>query len=195
MPQGGGVLPPGYTQLQYIESTGTQYIITDITGAKNTWKWYFKTQSEFTIQPYQILHGLQMVNATSRIYSALRSGIYFDWICNSSYGRVQVTTYGTNWTETYEDSNSVTINGQTYSITKNSNTRNEKVMLLGSIYNSIDHAYGCGKYAIAKIWDENDTLIFNGIPALRQQDSKPGLYDTVNNVFYTNAGTGEFLYA
>jgi len=29
----------------------------------------------------------------------------------------------------------------------------------------------------------------------REQDNKPGLYDTTDNVFYTNAGTGEFLYA
>ena len=32
-------------------------------------------------------------------------------------------------------------------------------------------------------------------PALRTADSKPGLLDKVNNVFYINAGTGEFLYA
>ena len=33
------------------------------------------------------------------------------------------------------------------------------------------------------------------LPALRMADSKPGLYDIINNQFYTNAGTGEFLYA
>lgn len=33
------------------------------------------------------------------------------------------------------------------------------------------------------------------IPAFRIADNKPGLYDLVNNQFYTNAGTEEFLYA
>lgn len=40
-----------------------------------------------------------------------------------------------------------------------------------------------------------DILVREFIPALRVSDSKPGLYDTVNSVFYTNAGSGEFLYA
>jgi len=32
------------------------------------------------------------------------------------------------------------------------------------------------------------------IPVIRTSDSKPGMYDLVNNVFYTNAGTGEFTW-
>lgn len=31
------------------------------------------------------------------------------------------------------------------------------------------------------------------IPCYRRSDHKPGMYDTVNNVFYTNQGTGEFI--
>jgi len=40
-----------------------------------------------------------------------------------------------------------------------------------------------------------DGTCYAFIPALRIADIKPGLYDLVNNQFYTNAGTGEFLYA
>lgn len=43
-----------------------------------------------------------------------------------------------------------------------------------------------------KIWN-NTTLARNMIPCERCSDGKPGLYDTVNNVFYVNQGTGEFI--
>lgn len=37
-----------------------------------------------------------------------------------------------------------------------------------------------------------DTLIRDFVPCYRKSDSEPGMYDIINNVFYTNAGTGEF---
>ena len=36
-------------------------------------------------------------------------------------------------------------------------------------------------------------LIAQLIPCYRKSDNKPGMYDLVNNQFYTNAGTGEFI--
>jgi len=31
-------------------------------------------------------------------------------------------------------------------------------------------------------------------PCYRKSDNKPGMYDLTNGVFYTNAGSGEFIY-
>jgi len=42
------------------------------------------------------------------------------------------------------------------------------------------------------MWD-GTTLVRNMIPCYRRSDLKPGMYDTVNNVFYTNSGSGEFI--
>lgn len=42
-----------------------------------------------------------------------------------------------------------------------------------------------------KIWN-NGTLLRNFIPAKRNSDNILGMYDLVNNVFYTNTGTGVF---
>jgi len=41
---------------------------------------------------------------------------------------------------------------------------------------------------------QNNTLVLDMIPALRISDTTPGLYDIICGIFYTNAGTGEFLY-
>lgn len=42
-----------------------------------------------------------------------------------------------------------------------------------------------------KVYD-NGELVRDMSPVVRDSDSKPGLYDSVNDVFYTNDGTGEF---
>ena len=44
-----------------------------------------------------------------------------------------------------------------------------------------------------KIYD-NNTLVRNFIPVLRNSDNKPGMYDRVTKTFFTNQGTGEFTY-
>lgn len=44
-----------------------------------------------------------------------------------------------------------------------------------------------------KMWD-NGTMIRDFIPVIRKSDSQPCLYDLINSEFYTNQGTGTFLY-
>lgn len=39
----------------------------------------------------------------------------------------------------------------------------------------------------------NGKTIRNFVPCYRKADHKPGMYDIVNGVFYTNQGTGEFI--
>lgn len=46
-------------------------------------------------------------------------------------------------------------------------------------------------YCIIK---DNGVTVRHLIPVVRNADDKPGMYDLVNDVFYTNAGTGEFTY-
>ena len=48
-----------------------------------------------------------------------------------------------------------------------------------------------GKIYYFKIY-VNNVLVRNFVPAKRKSDNVLGLYDLVNNAFYTNAGTGTF---
>lgn len=41
--------------------------------------------------------------------------------------------------------------------------------------------------------ENSDRIDFNLYPVYRKNDNKPGLYDIVNNSFYINQGTGEFV--
>lgn len=199
------ILPPppaGYRWLEYLESTGTQYIRTNITGANEHWKWHIIVKPTYTNHTYCILHGLYNVTGNRRIYALLgttdsQQTTVFDYVCGSSYSRVEVSAIPIDTIiDVFEDFNSVIINGATYSLTKYNNSRTNMVMLMGSWMGSgaNDHPMGDGQYHLFEIWDANDVLKLQGVPALRISDSKPGLYDIVNNQFYTNAGTSEFLY-
>lgn len=54
--------------------------------------------------------------------------------------------------------------------------------------------WGCvGKLYYFKIFDSNNTLVRSFIPVIRKSDKKPGMFDLVEQKFYTNQGTGEFL--
>jgi hypothetical protein len=58
--------------------------------------------------------------------------------------------------------------------------------LAGNVSNfSQAKLYSCKIY-------NNSILVRDFIPCYRKADNKPGLYDVINDVFYTNAGTGEF---
>lgn len=137
-----------------------------------------------------------------RIYALLgttdsQQTTVFDYVCGSGYSRVEISAIPINTIiDVFEDFNSVIINGATYSLTKYNNSRTNMVMLMGSWMGSgaNDHPMGDGQYHLFEIWDANNVLKLQGIPAFRIADNKPGLYDIVNNQFYTNAGTGEFLY-
>ena len=49
-----------------------------------------------------------------------------------------------------------------------------------------------GKLYYLKLWSD-DVLIYDFIPCYRKSDNVVGLYDLVSKVFYTNSGTGEFI--
>jgi hypothetical protein len=51
-----------------------------------------------------------------------------------------------------------------------------------------------GRYVLygVDIW-ESDVLMCDMIPVKRVADNVVGLYDRVNEVFYTNSGTGSFI--
>lgn len=52
--------------------------------------------------------------------------------------------------------------------------------------------YYHGKIYYCKLTDQ-DKVVRNLVPCYRKADNVAGMYDLVNDVFYTNAGTGEFI--
>lgn len=79
-----------------------------------------------------------------------------------------------------------------------------KIQLSGPITNIYPIYIGClnkennpyGNKSVMKIYNfklyNGNTMVRNFIPALRNADKKTGLYDVVNNKFYTDAAGGNF---
>lgn len=57
--------------------------------------------------------------------------------------------------------------------------------------NSVQSRYAHINMYYCQIYDNNE-LVRNMIPCYRKSDNEIGMYDTVNDVFYTNQGTGTF---
>ena len=177
-------LPAGYTQLEYIEATGTQWINTGVTG---TARWEFDIRFKTGISHRQLMgyggdgqeywgvqvHGGYGVHETGNLLLGIAAGnrdtIVHNYGENSDYSI---------WIQ----NKSVTVGGGDVSA---------KQYQLFTIMSST--GYTCH----AKLWRckcvQGGKLIRDFIPAIRNSDGYVGLLDVVNNVFYGNSGSGKFV--
>lgn len=197
-------LPSGYTQVDYIESSGTQYIDTG---------WYpdysKKIEIEATINPqvsnkrYCILsnylntseYNLSLeTNINNKVRFYINSSITNDLISSNTIETNKFTTIKFNYNEN-DSKYSILMNG--ISSEKTTNVSKEKLSL--STYLFLDQGHRVTVFnnslQLKRISiKENDKLIRDFVPCYRNSDNEVGLYDIVNNVFYTNQGTGTFTY-
>ena len=183
-------LPDGYTELEYIESTGTQCFDTGIKASS-------KVGAEIDYFDF-------VTNGTSE--NILFSGSNGSW--GAQLGMNNQMGYGKTYAyygydgntglpiETackYKLENGVLYkNGQqVYSNNFSSFSYNYNIYLLaqnwaGTIRNHIKL-----KLKSFKMW-ESKILVRDFIPAKRNSDGSIGMYDLVTKSFFTNAGTGVF---
>ncbi|MBP9999352.1 MAG: hypothetical protein KBT14_01505 [Proteobacteria bacterium] len=166
-------LPEGYTELEYIESTGTQYIDTGL--AENLID-YMELKFETVVDS----SGFMFVNGSSQV-----------GVKDSRYGTTNPGTYvikqnilGSKWNFTNET------NGTTY--LNNSPTNNSLYLFNLNVSGGTDYKNKNVKIYYYKA-SKNDNLVFNAVPAKRNSDNVLGMYDTVSGQFFENAGTGDFI--
>ena len=188
-------LPKEYQEVEYLESTGTQYIDTGVIPQANS---RTKIKLEFTSSTqtqYAGFFGAQVDDSNTYGYTfsnVAGNAIKFKgsknymggptFAINVSYEiDCSINTFninGTNYTNT--DTWSKTMDESIYIFTRNSaGVAMSSTFTTGRLYYFMQY--------------EGDALIRDYIPCYRKSDNIPGLYDLVNNVFYTNAGTGTFL--
>lgn len=191
---GASRLPEGYTELQYIESTGTQYIDTDFAPNQDT-------KIMMVAEPVSVANvsasgGFAPYGAGNT--STDRAFELYSWNSkyNPNYDGQTITTgtaaTGKKLTIT-QDKNVFTLvssDGTTVShtFTYNSFTTPYTLTLFAvhraSLLKGLQKIYSCQLY-------DNDTLVRNYVPCINPS-GVVGLYDTVNDAFYQNAGTGAF---
>lgn len=83
--------------------------------------------------------------------------------------------------------NKTTANTQTLNIGKLKTFSTNPLYLFASI--DTTYVYSWIKMYRCRIYD-GDTTVRDFVPVLRRSDNKPGMYDTINKIFYVNAASG-----
>ena len=198
-------LPDLYQKVEYIESTGTQYIDTGVIPNQDTgFDIIYLTKDNVSNSGYGAVMGAREKSS----YNELQLTTYVE----SGY---QTSTFGTlRWgTITSDNSMSssynagITSNTKMHSVLKNkvytkndgsvinlNGTFKSPVSLTIFVLNNNGAITQHGKVQLysLKLYDGN-TLIRNFVPCYRKKDNVIGLYDVVNDVFYTNSGIGVFI--
>jgi hypothetical protein len=194
-------LPAGYTELQYIESTGTQYIDTGYIPNSNT-RW--ELDNEYTETPpskyfynglYQVATGLQ---AARFDIALVVSGMVLD------YGAINIVNSNTssfiNTRYTYvvdAKNNKWAYNDTTGSFPSYSNmtTITKPLYLFARNDGSGVDRFAKQRTYSSKIYDDG-ILVRDFVPA-KNSSGVVGMYDLADSnpatAFHTNAGTDDFI--
>lgn len=181
-----------YTQIDYLEADGTQYIQTDYTPVEN---------DEFNMRLYSN-------SATLNCPFSAGTGTY-QTIAVINGGLLYVRYFATTAANLGAFAKSVLrriiIQKTGYII-----VYDDQDGIRAAATSSYEHALDGADTTLALFARRNYSQSFSGriygfaiinngvdkirlIPCVRKSDSKPGMYDTVTKTFYTNAGTGEFI--
>lgn len=189
-------IPSEYQEVEYLESTGTQYIDlpfgfldtdeVEIVGSINTGQpsdkymvcsivWNNNNNRFAMLGQYygNFTFGLGAMNTVARLSPRYTND-----------GKIYKWTYDNRIFNVY-DGDSVLTSGDSSSATFSEET---KALRLFYGYSGTTK----GKIAYYHHKKANGTEV-NLIPCYRKSDNEPGMYDTVSKQFYTNSGTGAFL--
>ena len=198
-------VPSGYTCLDYIQASGTQYIDTGIvptltSGAHVRAKFLalkstdniifgatdstaFAGGSPFSIDVF-----------TNRVLMPFGGGANNSVNYSPTISKTMETNVLYDFKLNYLNDKKASVNDTqvTYS---NPVTMTSRSLLLFNLNSS---AGGMSQYAATKsqifsaVITDGSNIVFNGVPAKRDSDGVIGVYDTVSDRFLTNAGTGTF---
>ena len=171
-----------YIQLQYIQSTGTQYINTNVIANNNTdIEVAFKCTA--TSPNYMRIYGDQ----TSNSYTAYMSDTTVTGWCFNGGNAITIDAR-TNYKKIKYVGNTgyIYVDGAYVGAASKSGNTGRNIWLFrgGDRYSNLYMAH-------TKIWSSG-TLVRYLVPAKRKSDNAIGMCDIISNTFYANVGTGTF---
>jgi len=187
-------LPAGYIELEYIESTGTQYITTSLTTNDGdiSVQAVYEPASFSVSEDYAVIFGVNLnfqagYNSTGHAYigNAASRGALFSLNTKATINAVlsTVSSRGTYF-----------VNGADTGL-KRQLDASSAVWLFAANSSGYPRFYARGKmYKFVAI--RNDSTIMNLVPARRDSDGVLGMYDLADSnpstAFHTNQGSGTF---
>lgn len=200
----GGLLPKGYTELEYLESSGTQYINTQYIPDTNTGLY---NRYAYTSNSAGQSFGVKQSNSQLLINAryALGASNGFGW---NAWNAINPTKY-INTGDIIECSINLFNNRRAIVIAPGRTDTWSVTMFGGSstlqgVYTQPIFLFGLnnnGSMAESSPYRMFEARISSGaeiaanlIPALRKSDGVAGMWDTVSKRFFANAGKGTFGY-
>ncbi len=194
-------LPNEYQEVEYIQSTGTQYIDTGvaptnktnikldiefISGESNKWIPLIAERTRLT-NSYQAMFGI-WINSNTKEIALNYADIDTAGLTGTNGNGRHV--YSNTENKFYLDNTLKTLPTSSFT-----STLNLYVFALNELNDGstkIETRNCTAKLYELKIYD-NSILIRDFVPCYRKSDNEIGLYDLANNVFYMNQGTGVFI--
>lgn len=189
-------IPSEYTELEYIETTGTQWINTNV-----------KTNSATVIKTTMRIK--KIVNASGGAFFFGSTSLYqapgielYIWSGQMTYNKGSSGSTATNVFSVDDKIDIVTNSNETSIICADKNLTMNLPNSSGDMVSSIplcfatlprtDVAYPGSVQVFNFSMLEDDQMLRNFIPC-KNKDGVGGFYDTVTKAFYTNSGTGSFV--
>lgn len=189
-------LPEGYLRLEFIQSSGTQYIDTGFKHNQNTRVVMDAQFTNLSLATPQWLFDGRESDATKC------KGVFYDPRDNLSkvscdyvypYGDTRYRFTALNPSDRLHidyNKNVITINGHVHTFSAITFQSNHSIALFALNNGGAFESHGSARIYSCKIYD-NDFLVRNFVPCKNAQD-EIGLYDLVTETFYANKGTGVF---
>ena len=190
-------LPSGYQEVEYIENTGTQYIITDL---------LFPKDLENPKIEWGFMH-IGDVSGDNMVFGYMNNGaVYFE-----IYGSI-TKIYGSTGQKRYRaiaDNNlaknmlitglmtkdTITLNGTSHAANDNYSLTQDVLPMAIFAWKdkgNVNYINKGARIYYLRFYDGN-TKMADYVPCYRKSDGEIGMYDTVTKTFYTNSGKGTFL--
>ena len=184
-------LPSDYQEVEYLESTGTQYIDTGVKG-----KTGLKASGAIMLTASQTCIALGCYSPQRCYMLSFNSNVprygYVDW-----YTAIAAVTVNEkyNFEVSFEKSAQyLKLNGTTVISSANATTFTNNYNIFAFAYSDGGSA---GDFAKCRFYSlnlyDNGTLIREFVPCYRKSNNVAGFYDLLNDAFYTNQGTGSFV--
>ena len=200
------LIPSEYQQVEYIQATGTQYIIVD---SSETQSWFYDVTAEITFPvatTYNMMFGHSLwSDATawclywdsSKVTVRRRNGTGTTYDAQTTKANIE----GIKCRFILNDSMASIINADTNTTIVNNtldasslNRYNCPVRIFKGFSNNTGFEKNvAAKLYSFKVYTRNNVLTYDCIPCYRKSDNATGVYDTVHKTFFGNNGTGEFV--
>ena len=192
-------IPSAYQEVEYLKSSGTQYINTGIIPTVHTG---VKVRGHFTSVQNEnnIILGAsdQTAFANGKPYSidSFPNGVYFPFggFVGDSTDTLTITQIANTqyeYTLNYMDSGKASVDTLQMTLPTRTSMTSKALYLFCLNGNGTAGYYSHFALEYLQI-TQGESVIHDYVPCYRKADNVAGLYDLVTGTFYTNAGTGSF---